>query len=136
MLTTLKDEQPVQSDEISGQEPRTTTNNRMEMTAAREALRFLAARPDVPILVCSDSEILVKGMNEWLPAWIARGWRTADKKPVANSDLWQELAALAEGRDITWVWVKGHAGNPDNERADALANAAARSAAQSPERSI
>ena len=69
-------------------------------------------------------------MNEWLSGWIARGWRTAAKKPVANQDLWQELAALASGRTITWHWVKGHAGDPHNEEVDALANAAAAEALQ------
>ena len=97
-----------------------TTNNRMELTAAIEALKALK-RP-CRVAVYTDSTYVRNGITEWLPAWRARGWRTADKKPVKNQDLWEALAALAERHDVDWHWVRGHAGHPENERADALAN--------------
>jgi ribonuclease HI len=97
-----------------------TTNNRMELTAAIEALAVLKERCRVQLY--TDSVYVRSGITEWMPAWIRRGWRTADKKPVKNQDLWQKLAALAESHDVEWHWVKGHAGHPDNELADALAN--------------
>ena len=96
-----------------------TTNNRMELMAAIAALESLK-RPGRVALV-TDSQYLRKGITEWLPAWKARGWRTADKKPVKNQDLWQRLEAAATGHRIDWRWLKGHAGHPLNERADALA---------------
>jgi len=105
--------------ELSGGAP-DTTNNRMELTAAIEALKALK-RP-CQVALYTDSQYVRKGITEWLPAWRARGWRTADKKPVKNQDLWMELAALAERHDVEWHWVRGHAGHPENERADALAN--------------
>lgn len=105
--------------EISGGEP-ATTNNRMELTAAIEALAALKERCRVDLY--TDSTYVRSGITEWLPAWRARGWRTADRKPVKNQDLWQRLADLAAGHDVKWHWVKGHAGHPENERADALAN--------------
>jgi ribonuclease HI len=74
--------------------------------------------------VHTDSEYVVRGINEWLPNWKARGWRTADRKPVKNQDLWEQLDAAAARHDIEWKWVKGHSGVPGNERVDALANAA------------
>jgi ribonuclease HI len=97
-----------------------TTNNRMELTAVIEALRALT-RP-CEIVVWADSQYVLKGISEWLPAWKARGWKTADKKPVKNEDLWRTLDELARTHQVSWQWVKGHAGHPGNERADALAN--------------
>ena len=97
-----------------------TTNNRMELMAVIEALRVLK-RP-CTVRVHTDSQYVQKGMNEWLPGWKARGWRTADKKPVKNADLWQELEKQAAKHELSWLWVRGHAGDPGNERADQLAN--------------
>lgn len=99
-----------------------TTNNRMELTAVIEALKAL--KKPSRLLIYMDSEYVRKGITEWLPGWKARGWKTAAKQPVKNVDLWQALDALvnAGGHDIDWRWVKGHAGDPGNERADALAN--------------
>lgn len=97
-----------------------TTNNRMELTAVIEALRALK-RP-CRIAVYTDSQYVQKGIKEWLPGWKARGWKTADKKPVKNVDLWQTLDELTQPHDIAWHWVRGHNGHPGNERADALAN--------------
>ncbi|OGA95309.1 MAG: ribonuclease HI [Burkholderiales bacterium RIFCSPHIGHO2_12_FULL_61_11] len=99
-----------------------TTNNRMEMTAVIEALEALK-RPCCVTLYL-DSEYVRKGITEWIHGWKARGWRTAAKAPVKNVDLWQRLDALitSSGHDVKWRWVKGHAGDPGNERADALAN--------------
>ncbi|MEM8852449.1 MAG: ribonuclease HI [Pseudomonadota bacterium] len=96
-----------------------TTNNRMELTAAIRALEALK-RP-VPIDVHTDSQYLRQGVTEWLPRWQANGWRTAAKKPVKNDDLWRALAELIKTYDVSWHWVKGHAGHPENERADELA---------------
>ena len=97
-----------------------TTNNRMELLAFIRALEALK-RP-VQARVHSDSQYVLKGMREWLPNWKAKGWRTASKAPVKNADLWQTLDQLAAQHQIEWIWVKGHAGHPENERADALAN--------------
>jgi len=105
--------------ELMGGEP-ATTNNRMELTAAIRALEALK-RP-CRVALYTDSTYVRDGITKWLPAWRARGWRTADRKPVKNQDLWTELAALAERHDVEWHWVRGHAGHPENERADALAN--------------
>lgn len=105
--------------ELFGGEP-LTTNNRMELTAVIRALEALN-RP-CRLRVHTDSKYVHQGMCEWINSWKARGWRTADKKPVKNDDLWRRLDALAQRHDITWIWVKGHAGNVGNERADALAN--------------
>jgi ribonuclease HI len=105
--------------ELSGGEP-ATTNNRMELKAAIEALTALKKPCRVDLY--TDSQYVRSGITEWLPAWRARGWRTADKKPVKNRDLWEALAALAARHEISWHWVKGHAGHPENERADQLAN--------------
>ncbi len=99
-----------------------TTNNRMELTAAIMALRELPVESSATIH--TDSEYVMKGLNEWLPAWKARGWKTAAKKPVKNQDLWQALDEASRGRRLEWRWVRGHAGNPGNERVDRLANAA------------
>ena len=106
--------------ELSGGEP-ATTNNRMELKAAIEALAALKKKP-CRVDLYTDSNYVRSGITEWLPAWRARGWRTADKKPVKNQDLWEALAALADQHDVSWHWIKGHAGHPENERADELAN--------------
>ena len=103
---------------MSGSEP-DTTNNRMELMGVISGLEALK-RP-VQAVVITDSQYVQKGMSEWLPAWKARGWKTADKKPVKNQDLWQRLDEAAAPHTIEWQWVKGHAGHPENERADALA---------------
>jgi ribonuclease HI len=99
-----------------------TTNNRMEMTAVIEALAALK-RP-CAVTVWLDSQYVLKGITEWLPGWKAKGWRTAAKAPVKNVELWQRLDALVQGGGhvIDWRWVRGHNGDPGNERADALAN--------------
>jgi ribonuclease HI len=99
-----------------------TTNNRMEMTAVIEALAALKRPCRVTLYL--DSEYVRKGITEWISGWKARGWRTAAKQPVKNVDLWQKLDNLisSSGHTIEWRWVKGHAGDPGNERADALAN--------------
>jgi ribonuclease HI len=111
--------------EISGYEP-ATTNNRMELRAAVEALQSLEDGAEVDLH--TDSQYLRNGMNEWLARWKRNGWRTADKKPVKNVDLWQELDALASRHVVRWHWVRGHCGHPENERCDALANEAIRRA--------
>jgi ribonuclease HI len=97
-----------------------TTNNRMELTAVIRALAALK-RP-CKIELCSDSKYVLQGITEWLPNWKKNGWRTSAKKPVMNSDLWQQLDAQANVHDITWRWVKGHSGHVQNEMADQLAN--------------
>lgn len=97
-----------------------TTNNRMELTAVIEALRALK-RP-VRVRVHTDSTYVQRGISEWIHAWKKNGWRTKSKEPVKNADLWQVLDELVRQHEITWLWVKGHAGHVDNERADALAN--------------
>jgi ribonuclease HI len=105
--------------ELSGGEPM-TTNNRMELTAAIEALTAL--KEPCRVALYTDSSYVRSGITEWLPMWRARGWRTADKKPVKNRDLWQVLADAAARHEVAWHWVKGHSGHPENERADELAN--------------
>lgn len=97
-----------------------TTNNRMELTAAIEALRALKRRCRVTLF--TDSTYVKQGIDTWIHGWKRNGWRTADKKPVKNADLWQTLDTLAAQQDVTWRWVKGHAGDPGNERADELSN--------------
>jgi len=97
-----------------------TTNNRMELTAVIEALATLERRSEV--VVYTDSEYVKNGITTWIHGWKARGWRTADKKPVKNIELWQRLDALRESHSVQWRWVRGHAGDPGNERADQLAN--------------
>ena len=105
--------------ELSGGEPM-TTNNRMELKAAIEGLAAL--KEPCRVALYTDSRYVRSGITEWLPAWRARGWRTADRKHVKNRDLWMELAELAARHHVTWHWVKGHSGHPENERADELAN--------------
>jgi ribonuclease HI len=99
---------------------RDTTNNRMELTAPIEALASLKRSCEVVIYL--DSEYVRKGITEWIHGWQRRGWKTADGKPVKNADLWQRLDACAKLHQVEWRWVKGHSGDPGNERADALAN--------------
>jgi ribonuclease HI len=97
-----------------------TTNNRMELQAVIESIKALKNRCTVEIY--TDSVYVQKGVTEWLTNWKTRGWKTADKKPVKNDDLWRELDALLPTQDLSWHWVKGHAGHVENERADELAN--------------
>jgi len=97
-----------------------TTNNRMELTAVIRALESIDASSGVEVY--TDSQYVQKGISEWLPDWKRRGWRTADRKPVKNVDLWQRLERAAAAHRVSWHWIKGHAGHPENERADALAN--------------
>lgn len=104
--------------ELSGSAP-DTTNNRMEMLAVIEGLKALK-RP-CTVTVYTDSQYVQKGITEWIHGWKARGWKTAAKKPVKNADLWQELDTAQDGHTVTWQWVKGHAGHPENERVDLLA---------------
>ena len=106
--------------ELSGGAP-ATTNNRMEMQAAIEALRVLPERSKVELF--TDSQYLRKGVCEWLKGWKARGWKTATREPVKNQDLWQQLDQLVAGHTISWRWLKGHAGHKFNERCDVLAAA-------------
>jgi ribonuclease HI len=113
--------------ELSGGEPM-TTNNRMELTAAIEGLNALT-RP-CAVTLSTDSRYVMDGLTKWIHGWKRNGWRTADKKPVKNAELWQALLAAAERHEIKWVWVKGHAGHPDNERADKLSSDAAVAAGQ------
>jgi ribonuclease HI len=101
---------------------RDTTNNRMELTAAIEALAALTRQSRVALY--TDSKYVKNGITDWLPAWKSRNWRTAAKKPVKNADLWQRLEQLAAEHDVHWSWVRGHAGHPENETADRLANEA------------
>ena len=98
---------------------RETTNNRMEMTAAIRALEALK-RP-VGGRVYTDSQYVLKGISEWIHGWKRNGWKTAGKEPVKNEDLWREMDRLAVQHKLEWIWVKGHAGHPENERADELA---------------
>jgi ribonuclease HI len=99
---------------------RLTTNNRMELTAVIRALEALK-RPSV-VRIHTDSQYVQKGITEWIRNWKRRGWRTAERTPVKNDDLWRRLDELAAQHRIEWIWVRGHAGNPGNERADRLAN--------------
>ena len=104
--------------EMYGAEP-LTTNNRMELTAAIQALEALT-RP-VTVSLHTDSTYVLNGITKWLPNWQRNGWKTAAKKPVKNDDLWRRLTEAMRPHEVRWVWVKGHAGDPGNERADALA---------------
>lgn len=99
---------------------RETTNNRMELMGAIMALEAL--REPCAVTLHTDSTYVMKGITEWLPGWKARGWRTASRQPVKNQDLWERLDRATQGHRIDWRWVKGHAGDPGNEAADALAN--------------
>lgn len=108
---------------------RQTTNIEMELTAAVRALTWLNSknRPEhrsAPVTLFTDSQYVTKGMTEWVPGWLSNGWRNSKRKPVEHRDLWEALIEAAKGRDIAWTWVRGHAGHPENERADALAQSA------------
>jgi ribonuclease HI len=118
--------------ELSGGEA-VTTNNRMEMRAAIEALRAL--RRPARVVLTTDSEYLRLGITQWLATWQARGWRTAGGRAVRNRDLWEELHRALAPHDVLWRWVRGHAGEADNERVDALARAACRAVAIAASRS-
>ncbi len=107
--------------EINGVDPN-TTNNRMELLAAIRALEALKRRSEVHLY--TDSTYVKKGITEWLTHWKKNNWKTAARKPVKNAELWQRLAELVKGHSVSWHWIKGHAGHPGNERADALANEA------------
>jgi ribonuclease HI len=111
----------VEKDLSGGETP--TTNNRMELMAAIRALEALK-RPS-QVTLSTDSRYVMDGLTKWLKGWQRNGWMTASRQPVKNADLWRELIAAAEPHRIDWVWVKGHAGHPDNERADRLASDAA-----------
>ena len=112
--------------EFCGGEPE-TTNNRMELMAAIRALEETAS--DGPVRLHTDSQYVKNGINDWIRNWKRNGWKTSAKKPVKNKDLWEALDALIQAREVDWRWVKGHAGHPGNERADALARKGAQSAA-------
>jgi ribonuclease HI len=107
--------------EISGGE-RMTTNNRMELMAAIRALA--AITKPASVVIHTDSKYVMDGITQWLPRWKKNGWKTSDKKPVKNEDLWRALEAECARHQVTWRWVRGHAGHPENERADALARGA------------
>ena len=113
--------------EIVGHEA-DTTNNRMELKAAIMGLN--AVTRAMPIALHTDSRYVMNGVQDWMPRWKANGWKTASKKPVANQDLWEQLDQAVQRHDITWHWVKGHAGNKFNERCDQLARSAAESIAR------
>jgi ribonuclease HI len=108
--------------ELSGGEPH-TTNNRMELMAAIEGLKAL--KKPCRVRLSTDSRYVMDGLTKWIKGWQRNGWKTADKKPVKNADLWMALLEAAAPHRIEWQWVKGHAGHPDNERADKLASDAA-----------
>ena len=108
--------------ELSGAEAN-TTNNRMEMTAAIEGLSALNRACKVDLY--TDSKYVIDGITKWLPGWKKRGWKTASKQPVKNEDLWRQLSDLTARHSVTWHWVKGHSGHPENERVDKLASDAA-----------
>lgn len=100
---------------------KSTTNNRMEMMAAVKALEAIKPGFSGPVILFTDSTYLLKGITEWIHGWKKRGWKKSDKKPVVNKDLWQQLDKLNSEREIQWKWVKGHAGDVGNEKADELA---------------
>jgi len=112
---------------FGGESP--TTNNRMELTAVIRALESL--KRAVPVVVYTDSQYVQKGITEWIHGWKRKGWRTADKKPVKNADLWQRLDQLAAQHRIEWRWVRGHSGHEFNDRADQLANLGVNSLSES-----
>jgi ribonuclease HI len=111
--------------DISGGE-NPTTNNRMELMAAIKALEAL--KKPCRVTLSTDSKYVMDGLTKWIHGWRKNGWKTADRKPVKNADLWQELVAASTPHQIEWKWVKGHNGHPDNERADKLASDAAMAA--------
>ncbi|QPM91721.1 ribonuclease HI [Pseudooceanicola algae] len=120
LLQARDDESVLKSRELSGGEA-DTTNNRMELMAAIQVLETLG-RP-TPITIITDSQYVKNGVTSWIHGWKRNGWKTSAKKPVKNADLWQRLDAAQAQHDVVWEWVKGHAGHPENERADELARA-------------
>ena len=104
--------------EISGGAPQ-TTNNQMELTAVIQGLSLLTKPCSVDLF--TDSKYVLEGATKWLSGWVQKGWKKADKKPVLNRDLWEQLIPLLEKHTLTWHWVKGHAGHPENERVDTMA---------------
>ena len=120
LLQALRGEDVVKERELMGGEAQ-TTNNRMELMAAITALETLVRPSDLTIV--TDSAYVRNGVTSWIHGWKKNGWRTADRKPVKNADLWQRLDAAQARHRVTWEWIKGHAGHPGNERADALARA-------------
>ncbi|MDZ7712962.1 MAG: ribonuclease HI [Rhodovibrio sp.] len=108
--------------ELSGGEPE-TTNNRMELMAAIQVLEAIKGE-NRRVKIVTDSNYLRQGITQWIHAWRRKGWKTADNKPVKNKDLWQRLEAALKTHKVEWAWTKGHAGHPENERADALARQA------------
>ncbi|MGX5667667.1 ribonuclease HI [Rhizobium daejeonense] len=127
VINKMEGEATVDRAELSAGEA-ATTNNQMELTAVISALTYVAERPDfdpaTPITVKSDSQYVVDGYNKWRHGWRKRGWRTADKNPVKNLELWKALELVASTLAVTFEWVRGHNGDPENEAADALAVAA------------
>ncbi len=118
----LVSEKPKGRKEISGAEP-ATTNNRMELTAVIESLSCLTESCEVTVV--TDSKYVADAFRQgWLEKWISNGWRTANKKPVKNADLWRKLLAVISAHQVKWEWIRGHSGQPENERADELAVAA------------
>ncbi len=109
--------------ELSGGDP-ATTNNRMELLAVINGLEAL--KRSARVRICTDSQYVMKGITEWLPGWKRRGWKTADRQPVKNVDLWQRLEAALTAHQVEWEWVRGHDGHPENERVDQLARRAIR----------
>ena len=118
-----------QEKELYGGEPE-TTNNRMELMAVIEGLEALK-RP-VRVRIVTDSQYVKNGVTRWIAGWKRNGWRTASRQPVKNRDLWERLDALLQDHEVEWQWVRGHAGHPENERADALANRGAAEAGRAP----
>ena len=118
LLQAKDGETVVKERELSGGES-DTTNNRMELMAAIEALNALERASEITVV--TDSAYVKGGITEWMDGWKARGWKTASKSPVKNEDLWRALDEAAARHSVTWEWVKGHAGHPENERADELA---------------
>ncbi|MWD26942.1 ribonuclease HI [Aquicoccus sp. SCR17] len=120
LLQAREGDKVVKERELSGGEPG-TTNNRMELMAAISALETLGRATEITIV--TDSQYVKNGVTGWIHGWKRNGWKTAAKKPVKNAELWQRLDAAAQRHQVTWEWVKGHAGHPENERADELARA-------------
>ena len=120
LMRALDGDTVVKERELSGGEP-ATTNNRMELMAAISALEALS-RPTT-ITITTDSAYVKNGVTGWIHGWKRNGWKTADRKPVKNADLWQRLDQARNRHQVTWAWIKGHGGHPENERADELARA-------------
>jgi len=121
VLEAVEGDEVVRRRELSGADP-ATTNNRMELTAAIMALEALTGPSEITVV--TDSSYLRDGITGWIHGWKRNGWKTSARKPVKNADLWQRLDTAAARHAVTWAWVRGHAGHPQNERADALARAA------------